>query len=137
MLHVEHSLNHPVRAGIGTVPPPDPGNLSIMQPIRVRGVGLEAKGDHLVASFTLSATPGQRWIDYFRDRGSSCVLGIATADFRRNRIYVELPRHEELETLIRSVEAIIEGREPRCAVQDGATASVEQTGVTSRSQATQ
>ncbi len=80
-----------------------------MQAIRVRGVGVESKGDHLVVSFTLSAIPGQRWIDYFRDRASGSVLGIAAATFKRNRVYIELPRHEDLEALIRSVDGIIEG----------------------------
>jgi len=39
-------------------------------------------------------------------RGS--LLGLAGATFRRNRVCIELPRHEELETLLRAVEALVE-----------------------------
>ena len=80
-----------------------------MPPITVRGIGLEAKDDHQLATFTLSETPSQAWIEFFRERASGSLLGIATATFRRNRVSVELPCQEDLETLIRSVEAIVEG----------------------------
>jgi hypothetical protein len=80
-----------------------------MPPITVRGIGVEARGGHLVTAFTLSAPPGQRWIEFFRERANSSLLGIAAATFRRNRVQIELPRQEDLEALIRSVEAIIEG----------------------------
>jgi hypothetical protein len=80
-----------------------------MPHITVRGVGVEAKGDHLLATFTLSEAPGQPWIEFFRDWATGSLLGIAAATFRRNRVHIELPRQEDLEALIRSVDAIIEG----------------------------
>lgn len=80
-----------------------------MSAITVRGIGIEATGTHQLASFTLSEFPSQAWIDFFRERASGSLLGIATATFRRNRVSVELPCQEDLESLIRSVEAIVEG----------------------------
>jgi hypothetical protein len=56
-----------------------------MSPITVRGVGIEAKGDYLLATFTLSETPSQAWIGFFGERATGSLLGIATATFRRNR----------------------------------------------------
>jgi hypothetical protein len=80
-----------------------------MPPITVRGVGVEAKGEHLLATFTLSEAPGQRWVQFFRERASASVLNIAAATFRRNRLCIEVPHQRELDMLIRSVEAMIEG----------------------------
>jgi len=80
-----------------------------MPPIQVRGAGVEAKGDRLLATFTLSEAPGQSWIEFFRERATGSVLGMAAATFRRNRVHIELPYPEDLKMLIQSVEAIIEG----------------------------
>ena len=80
-----------------------------MAAITVRGIGIETKGDWLLATFTLSEAPGQRWIEFFRERATGSLLGIESATFRRNRVRIELPRQEDVEMLIRSVEAIIEG----------------------------
>ncbi|MGH9892977.1 MAG: hypothetical protein ACREA0_13500 [bacterium] len=80
-----------------------------MSPITVRGAGVERKGDRLLAVFTLSETPGQPWIQFFTERSAVSLLNLAAATFRRNRLYVDLPGHSDLETLMRSVEAIIEG----------------------------
>lgn len=80
-----------------------------MLPITVRGIGVETRGDHLITTVTLSEAPGQPWIEFFRDRATGSVLGIEAATFKRNRVHIELPHHEDLEMLIRSVEAIIEG----------------------------
>jgi hypothetical protein len=76
----------------------------------VRGVGVEAKGEQLLATFTLSeAAPGQPWVQFFKERASASVLNIAAATFRRNRLCIEVPEQKDLDTVIRSVEAMIEG----------------------------
>jgi hypothetical protein len=80
-----------------------------MASITVRGAGAEVKGDRLLATFTLNEAPGQPWIEFFLERATGSLLGIEAATFRRNRVHIELPRQEDLEMLIRSVEAIIEG----------------------------
>jgi hypothetical protein len=61
------------------------------------------------ATFTLSQAPGREWIQFFKERSSASVLNIAAATFRRNRLSVEVAGHGDLEMLIRSVEAMIEG----------------------------
>ena len=80
-----------------------------MQSITVRGVGVEARGKHLLASFTLSATPSQAWVQCFRDRASASVLNIAAATFQRNRLGIEVLDQQELDVVIRVVEAMIDG----------------------------
>jgi hypothetical protein len=80
-----------------------------MPPITVRGVGIEAKGELLRATFTLSEAPGQRWVQFFKERASASVLNIAATTVRRNRLCIEVPDQKELDMLIRSVEAMIEG----------------------------
>ncbi len=51
-----------------------------MPPITVRGVGAEAKGEHLLATFTLSEAPGQQWVQFFKERASASVLGNRCSD---------------------------------------------------------
>jgi hypothetical protein len=80
-----------------------------MPPITVRGVGVERKGDRLLAVFTLSETPGQLWIQFFTERAAVSLLNIAAATCQRNRLYIDVPGHSDLEALMRSVEALIEG----------------------------
>ena len=80
-----------------------------MAPITVRGVGVETKGEQLLATFTLSEPPGREWIQFFKERASASVLNIAAATFRRNRLCIEVPGQGDLEMLIRSVDAMIEG----------------------------
>lgn len=80
-----------------------------MPPITLRGAGVERKGDRLFVVFTLSEVPGQPWIRFFIERSAVSLFNIAAATFRRNHLYVDLPVHSDLETLMRSVEAIIEG----------------------------
>ncbi len=36
------------------------------------------------------------------------ILGLAGATFKHYRLWIELPRQEELETLLRAVEALVE-----------------------------
>jgi hypothetical protein len=74
----------------------------------VRGVGVDAKADHLLVTVTLSEAPPQPWIDFFRKRATGSRLGIAGATFKHNRLGIELPRRKELETLIRVVESLVE-----------------------------
>lgn len=57
-----------------------------MSPITVRGIGIEAKGDHQLATFTLSETPGQAWIAFFRERANGSLLNIQSATVRKNRL---------------------------------------------------
>lgn len=80
-----------------------------MSPITVRGVGVEAKGEHLLATFTLSEPPGREWFQFFKERASASVLNIAAATFRRNRLCIEVAGQGDLDMLIRSVAAMIEG----------------------------
>lgn len=80
-----------------------------MSPITLRGVGVEAKGDHLLATFTLSETPSQAWMEFFRERANGSLLNIQEATVRRNRLAIDLLDQKDLESLIRSVEAIVEG----------------------------
>jgi hypothetical protein len=80
-----------------------------MPPIAVRGIGIERKGERLLAVFTLSAAPNQAWVRFFTARAGVGLLDRAAATFRRNRLHIDLPADCELERLIRSVEAIIEG----------------------------
>lgn len=80
-----------------------------MPPVTIQGVGLEAKGELVLASFTLSESPRSAWIEFFRERSSGSLLGIGEAIFRRNRVQVELQHEEDLDALMRSVEAIVEG----------------------------
>lgn len=80
-----------------------------MPPITVRGAGVERKGDRLFVVFTLSEVPGQPWLQFFIERSAVSLLNIAAATCRRNRLYIDLPGDSDLETLLRSVEAIIEG----------------------------
>lgn len=77
-------------------------------PITVRGIGVDAKADHLLVTVTLSEAPPQPWIEFFRKRAGGSRLGIAGATFRHNRLCIELARRKELETLIRVMEALVE-----------------------------
>lgn len=80
-----------------------------MPPITVRGIGIESKGDHVIATFTLSEPPSQAWIAFFRERANGSLLNIQAATVRRNRLAIDLLDQEDLERLVRSVEAIVEG----------------------------
>jgi hypothetical protein len=53
--------------------------------------------------------PGQPWIQFFTERAAVSLLNIAAATWQRNRLYIDLPGQSDLQTLMRSVEAIIEG----------------------------
>jgi hypothetical protein len=77
--------------------------------VRIRGFGLEQLGGRQIVTIQLNAVPSARWIDYFKDRAQASVIGLTSARFWRNRIYVELPRRDDLEVVRHSVEAIIEG----------------------------
>jgi hypothetical protein len=80
-----------------------------MPPITVRGVGVETKGEQLLATFTLSEPPGREWIQFFKERAGASILNVGAATFRRNRLSVEVAGQGDLEMPIRSVEAMIEG----------------------------
>jgi len=80
-----------------------------MPSITVRGFGVEARGEHLLASFTLSATPSQAWVQCFRELASASVLNIAAATFQRNRLGIAVLDQKDLDVVIRAVEAMIDG----------------------------
>jgi hypothetical protein len=80
-----------------------------MPSITVRGVGVETQAARLVTVFTLSEPPSPAWIAFFRERARYSVFDTAAATFRQNHLRVDLPRREDLEQLIRSVERFIEG----------------------------
>jgi len=80
-----------------------------MPSITLRGVGVETKGTRLVTVFTLSEPPDPIWIGFFRERARYSIFDTAAATFRQNRLRVDLPRRDDLEQLIRSVERFIEG----------------------------
>ena len=83
--------------------------MAAMLSITVRGVGVEAKGSQLVTVFTLSEAPVAEWIHYFRERARYSVFDAHNGTFRQNRLRVELPRREDLEQMINSIERFIEG----------------------------
>jgi hypothetical protein len=80
-----------------------------MPPITVRGVGVEAKGEQLLATFTVSQPPDREWVQFFKERAGASILNIAAATFRRNRLCIKVPGQEDLDMLIRSVATMIEG----------------------------
>jgi len=80
-----------------------------MPGITVCGVGIETKGDRLVAVFTLSEPPDPQWIAFFRERARYSVFDTATGSFNKGRLRLLLPRREDLEQLTRSVERFVEG----------------------------
>jgi hypothetical protein len=80
-----------------------------MRVVSLRGVGVEEKRGHLVAVFVLSETPDPAWITFFRERGRYSTFAAADAKFHRNRVRIELPRREDLDQLLRSVESFISG----------------------------
>lgn len=62
-----------------------------------------------MAVFTLSETPDSIWIRFFRERSRYSIFDVTRATFSRNRIHVEVPREDDLEEMIRSMERFIEG----------------------------
>ena len=89
-------------------------------PVTVRGVGVEReRGGVTAATFTLSEAPTPGWIAFFRERARHSVFNplatgllwveVAVATFEHNRVRIDLPRMEDLEEMIRSVERFIEG----------------------------
>lgn len=77
-----------------------------MLPITVGGVGVETKGDQLLA--TIERAPGGEWMQFLKGASGRRVLNITAAKIRRKRLSVEVAGHGDLAMLIWSVEAMIE-----------------------------
>jgi hypothetical protein len=73
------------------------------RPIALRGYGVEGLGGRQIVTILLSETPAPTWVEYFRDRAQASVLGLTSARFVK-----ELPCREDLEMLMRSIEAIVD-----------------------------